>query len=127
MAEFKIDYKLIAPQTYDRGDVGEKSTKLSRDTQRGSVTVSADNFEEAKKKAKPIIKNSKTFENFSSRQSFDAPRKPSIKILKPVSRGGGGSGALKSIRSGSSLFAPTRKKLFKGGLIKKPKLAVKGY
>ena len=123
MAEYKIDYKLIAPQTYDRGDVGENSTKLSRDTQRGSVSVSAENFEEAKKKAKPIIKNSKTFENFSSRQSFDAPRKPSIKILK----GGGGSGALKSIRSGSSLFAPTRKKLFKGGLIKKPRLAKRGF
>jgi hypothetical protein len=75
MPDFKIDYKLTAPQTYDRGDVGEKNTKLSRDTQRGTVTVTAPNIEEANKKAKPIIKNSKTFNNFSSRQSFDSPRK----------------------------------------------------
>ena len=74
MAEYKIDYKLTAPQTYDRGDVGEKNTKLSRDTQRGTVKVNAPNFEEAKKKAKPLIKNSKTFSNFSSRQSFDSQR-----------------------------------------------------
>jgi hypothetical protein len=89
MAEFKIDYKLIGPQTYDRGDVGEKSTKLSRDSQRGSITVSAGSFEEAKKKAKPLIKNSKSFERFSSRFSFDAPRKPMIKILKPIKGVGG--------------------------------------
>ena len=30
MSDFKIDYKLIGPQTYDRGDVGEKSKKLAR-------------------------------------------------------------------------------------------------
>ena len=84
MSDFKIDYKLIGPQTYDRGDVGEKSKKLAKDSQRGSVTVNAPNFEEAKKKAKPLIKNSKSYERFSNRFSFDAPTKPRIKILKPL-------------------------------------------
>ena len=89
MADFKLDYKLIGPQTYDRGDVGEKATKLSRDTQRGSITVNATNLDDAKKKAKPLIKNLKSFERFSSRFSFDSPRKPSIRFLKGV---GGSSG-----------------------------------
>jgi hypothetical protein len=89
MAEFKLDYKLIGPQTYDRGDVGEKSTKLAKDTQRGSITVNANNLDEAKKKAKPLIKNLKSFERFSSRFSFDSPKKPSIRFLKGI---GGSSG-----------------------------------
>jgi len=91
MSDFKIDYKLIGPQTYDRGDVGEKSKKLARDSQRGSITVNAPNFEEAKKKAKPLIKNSKSYERFSNRFSFDAPTKPRIKILKPLKIPGGTS------------------------------------
>mgnify|MGYP003628400218 FL=1 len=125
MAEYKIDYKLTAPQTYDRGDVGEKNTKLSRDTQRGTVTVNAPNFEEAKKKAKPLIKNSKTFNNFSSRQSFDSPRKPSIKILKPIKAPGGGRDKDGVIQVQEKLLIRDTK--FKGGLIRKPKLATKGY
>jgi len=84
MADFKLDYKLIGPQTYDRGDVGEKSKKLSRDTQRGSITVNASSLEEAKKKAKPLIKNLKSFDTFSSRFSFDSPTKPKIKFLKGI-------------------------------------------
>ena len=125
MAEYKIDYKLTAPQTYDRGDVGEKNTKLSRDTQRGSVTVNAPNFEEAKKKAKPIIKKSKTFSNFSSRQSFDSPRKPSIKILKPIKAAGGSRDRDGVVQIQEKLLIRDTK--FKGGLIKKPKLAKRGF
>jgi hypothetical protein len=125
MPDFKIDYKLTAPQTYDRGDVGEKNTKLSRDTQRGTVTVTAPNIEEANKKAKPIIKNSKTFNNFSSRQSFDSPRKPSIKILKPIKAPGGGRDKDGVIQVQEKLLIRDTK--FKGGLIRKPKLATKGY
>ena len=125
MPDFKIDYKLTAPQTYDRGDVGEKNTKLSRDTQRGTVTVTAPNIEEANKKAKPIIKNSKTFNNFSSRQSFDSPRKPSIKILKPIKAPGGGRDKDGVIQVQEKLLIRDTK--FKGGLIKKPRLAMKGY
>ena len=125
MPDFKIDYKLTAPQTYDRGDVGEKNTKLSRDTQRGTVTVTAPNIEEANKKAKPIIKNSKTFNNFSSRQSFDSPRKPSIKILKPIKAAGGSRDRDGVIQVQEKLLIRDTK--FKGGLIRKPKLAKKGY
>lgn len=125
MPDFKIDYKLTAPQTYDRGDVGEKNTKLSRDTQRGTVTVTAPNIEEANKKAKPIIKNSKTFSNFSSRQSFDSPRKPSIKILKPIKAAGGSKDRDGVIQVQEKLLIRDTK--FKGGLIRKPKLARKGY
>ena len=125
MAEYKIDYKLTAPQTYDRGDVGEKSTKLSRDTQRGTVTVNAPNFEEAKKKAKPLIKNSKTFSNFSARQSFDSPRKPSIKILKPIKAAGGSKDKDGIVQIQEKLLIRDTK--FKGGLIKKPRLAKRGF
>mgnify|MGYP003144306263 FL=1 len=125
MAEYKIDYKLTAPQTYDRGDVGEKNTKLSRDTQRGTVTVNAPNFEEAKKKAKPLIKNSKTFSNFSARQSFDSPRKPSIKILKPIKAAGGSKDKDDIVQIQEKLLIRDTK--FKGGLIKKPKLAKRGF
>jgi len=125
MAEYKIDYKLTAPQTYDRGDVGEKNTKLSRDTQRGTVTVNAPNFEEAKKKAKPLIKNSKTFSNFSARQSFDSPRKPSIKILKPIKAAGGSKDKDGIVQIQEKLLIRDTK--FKGGLIKKPRLAKRGF
>ena len=125
MADYKVDYKLIGPQTYDRGDVGEKSKKLAKDSQRGSVTVNAPNFEEAKKKAKPLIKNSKTFSNFSSRQSFDSPRKPSIKILKPIKAAGGSKGSDGTVQIQEKLLIRDTK--FKGGLIRKPKLAIKGY
>ena len=125
MAEYKIDYKLTAPQTYDKGDVGEKNTKLSRDTQRGTVTVNAPNFEEAKKKAKPLIKNSKTFSNFSARQSFDSPRKPSIKILKPIKAAGGSKDKDGIVQIQEKLLIRDTK--FKGGLIKKPRLAKRGF
>jgi len=125
MAEYKIDYKLTAPQTYDRGDVGEKNTKLSRDTQRGTVTVNAPNFKEAKKKAKPLIKNSKTFSNFSARQSFDSPRKPSIKILKPIKAAGGSKDKDGIVQIQEKLLIRDTK--FKGGLIKKPRLAKRGF
>jgi hypothetical protein len=122
--EYKVNYKLIGPQTYDRGDVGEKSKKLARDSQRGSVTVNAPNFEEAKKKAKPLIKNSKSYERFSNRFSFDAPTKPRIKILKPLKiPGGAGPGTLRQLR----MMGPTRK-FKKGGLVQGfPKLALKGF
>ena len=125
MSDFKIDYKLTAPQTYDKGDVGEKNTKLSRDTQRGTVKVNAPNFEEAKKKAKPLIKNSKTFSNFSARQSFDSPRKPSIKILKPIKAAGGSKEKDGTVQIQEKLLIRDTK--FKGGLIKKPRLAKRGF
>ena len=125
MAEYKIDYKLIGPQTYDRGDVGEKSKKLARDSQRGSVTVNAPNFEEAKKKAKPLIKNSKSYERFSSRFSFDAPRKPRVKILKPIKAAGGSRDRDGVVQIQEKLLIRDTK--FKGGLIKKPKLAKRGF
>ena len=125
MAEYKIDYKLIGPQTYDRGDVGEKNKKLSKDTQRGSVTVNAPNFEEAKKKAKPLIKNSKSYERFSSRFSFDAPRKPTVKILKPIKAAGGSRDRDGVVQIQEKLLIRDTK--FKGGLIKKPKLAKRGF
>ena len=125
MADYKVDYKLIGPQTYDRGDVGEKSKKLARDSQRGSVTVNAPNFEEAKKKAKPLIKNSKSYERFSSRFSFDAPRKPRVKILKPIKAAGGSKGSDGTIQIQEKLLIRDTK--FKGGLIRKPKLATKGF
>tara|TARA_Y100000034_G_scaffold12617_1_gene13265 strand:- start:90 stop:470 length:381 start_codon:yes stop_codon:yes gene_type:complete len=117
MADFKLDYKIIGPQTYDRGDVGEKSKKLSRDTTRGSIMVNASSFEEAKKKARPLIKNSKTYERFSSRFSFDAPTKPRVKFLKPIKVGGTGDSPIKEI-SPKMLLDP-RKELFKGGRVDK--------
>jgi hypothetical protein len=125
MADYKVDYKLIGPQTYDRGDVGEKSKKLARDSQRGSVTVNAPNFEEAKKKAKPLIKNSKSYQRFSSRFSFDAPTKPRVKILKPIKAAGGSKGSDGTIQIQEKLLIRNTK--FKGGLIRKPKLAMKGF
>ena len=89
------------------------------------VPVTDTMLEEANKKAKPIIKNSKTFNNFSSRQSFDSPRKPSIKILKPIKAPGGGRDKDGVIQVQEKLLIRDTK--FKGGLIRKPKLATKGY
>ena len=86
MAEFKIDYKLIGPQLYE-----DDGRKLMRDSSRGSVTVTADTYEEAKKKSKNIIKNSKSYTNFQDRFQTDAP-KPRISFLKPL-KGAGGSGS----------------------------------
>ena len=52
MPEFKIDYKLIGPQMYEND-----GRKLMRDSSRGSVKVTADTYEEAKKKIKQDYKN----------------------------------------------------------------------
>ena len=88
MAEFKIDYKLIGPQLYE-----DDGRKLMRDSSRGSVTVTADTYEEAKKKSKNIIKNSKSYTNFQDRFQTDAP-KPRISFLKNL-KAAGGSGSQK--------------------------------
>jgi hypothetical protein len=100
-----------------------KNTKLSRVHKEELFTVTAPNIEEANKKAKPIIKNSKTFNNFSSRQSFDSPRKPSIKILKPIKAPGGGRDKDGVIQVQEKLLIRDTK--FKGGLIRKPKLGLR--
>lgn len=125
MADYKIDYKLTAPQTYDDG------RKLPRDTTRGTVTVSAPTFDDAKKKALPMIRDSQKYKQFSDRQSFNAPRKPRIKVLKPLKpKGAGGttkSGDVIEIQEKFLVNPRDITKKFKGGLIRKPKLAVKGY
>ena len=123
MADYKIDYKLTAPQTYDDGK------KLARDTARGTITVNAPNFDEAKKKALPQIRDSQKYKQFSDRQSFNAPRKPRVSILKPLKpKGAGGvskDGPVVNIQE--KLLVKPRDLKFKGGLIRKPKLAIKGY
>ena len=134
MAEFKFDYKIIGPQEFEDG------RKLPQNSKTGQITVNADNLEEAKKKARPLIKGSKSYQVFSDNISSDRPKEPSIRIesseaklkkiekkLNKVKGGGAGAGTLRSIRSGTSLFSGPRKKLFKGGLIKKPKLAKRGF
>tara|TARA_R100001015_G_C4428339_1_gene26423 strand:- start:48 stop:452 length:405 start_codon:yes stop_codon:yes gene_type:complete len=129
MAEFKFDYKIIGPQEFEDG------RKLPQNSKIGQITVNANNLEEAKKKARSLIKESKSYQIFSDNISFDRPKEPSIRIesseakLKKIEkklnkvRGGGGTGALKSIRSGTSLFSGPIKKLFKGGRVDK---AIKG-
>ncbi len=85
MAEFKLDYKIISPQLYDEG------TKLSRDTTRGNITVSADNLSEAKKIASDKIKQGKTYKNMFDRlpsQDSDFTKKPRVSFLKGLKGGG---------------------------------------
>ena len=86
MAEFKLDYKITSPQLYDEG------TKLSRDTTRGNITVSADNLSEAKKIASDKIKQGKTYKNMFDRlpsQDSDFTKKPRVSFLKGLKFGGG--------------------------------------
>ena len=85
MPEFKIDYKLIGPQMYEND-----GRKLMRDSSRGSVKVTADTYEEAKKKSNKIIKTSKSYTNFQDRFKItDPPIKPRISFLKGIKTAGG--------------------------------------
>ena len=102
MAEFKFEFKIISPQLYE-----DDGRKLSRDTSRGSVTVSADNATDAKKIARNKIKQGNTYKTmFSNLPSQDSSfeKKPSITLqdsktfLKKVAKklkiaGKGGSGS----------------------------------
>ena len=112
MADFNLDYKIIGPQTYEDG------RKLSKDTTRGTIKVDANSLEDAKKKARPLIKNSKTYERFSSRFSSDAPTKPRVKFLKPIKVGGTGDSPIKEISP--KMLLDIKEKLFKGGRVDKP-------
>tara|TARA_A100000172_G_C2952335_1_gene79512 strand:+ start:54 stop:419 length:366 start_codon:yes stop_codon:yes gene_type:complete len=91
MAEFKLDYKITSPQLYE-GD-----TKLSRDTTRGNITVSADNLSEAKKIAADQIKQGRQYQRFADRlpsQDTFQMKKPRVSFLKPLKiTGGSGSTA----------------------------------
>ena len=112
MADFNLDYKIIGPQTYEDG------RKLSKDsTYPKTIKVDANSLEDAKKKARSLIKNSKNYERFSSRFSYDAPTKPRVKFLKPIKVGGTGDSPIKEI-SPKMLLDP-RKELFKGGRVDK--------
>jgi hypothetical protein len=90
MATYKLDYRLVGPQMYE-----DDGRKLMRDYQRGNIAVNASNLDEAKKKAKPLIKNSKLFSNFTDRFPVSDPAiKPRIKFLK----GAGGSSGDSPVR-----------------------------
>ena len=102
MAEFKFDYKIISPQLYE--DTGRK---LSRDTSRGNLTITADNADQAKKLARDQIKQGNQYKTmFSNLPSQDSSfeKKTSITLqdsktfLKKVAKklkiaGKGGSGS----------------------------------
>ena len=80
MTEFKFDYKIIGPQEYEDG------RKLSQNSIRGTINIDANNLDEAKKKAKPLIKNSNKYKNFSDKISSDRPRNPSIRLEESKTR-----------------------------------------
>ena len=102
MAEFKFEFKIISPQLYE-----DDGRKLSRDTSRGSITVTADNSTDAKKIARNKIKQGNTYKTmFSNLPSQDSSfeKKPRImledrktfvervtKKLKTAGKGGSGS------------------------------------
>ena len=102
MAEFKFEFKIISPQLYE-----DDGRKLSRDTSRGSITVTADNSTDAKKIARNKIKQGNTYKTmFSNLPSQDSSfeKKPRImledrktfvervtKKLKIAGKGGSGS------------------------------------
>ena len=112
MADFNLDYKIIGPQTYEDG------RKLSKDsTYPKIIKVDANSLEEAKKKARSLIKNSSRYSDFKGRFADDAP-KPRIKFLKPIKVGGTGDSPIKEISP--KMLLDIKEKLFKGGRVDKP-------
>ena len=114
MADFKLDYKIIGPQTYEDG------RKLSKDsTYPKIIKVDANSLEEAKKKARPLIKNSSGYSDFKGRFADDAP-KPRVKFLKPIKVKVGGTGDSPIKEISPKMLLDIKEKLFKGGRVDKP-------
>ena len=102
MAEFKFDYKIISPQLYE-----DDGRKLSKDTSKGNLTVTADNSNDAKKIARNKIKQGNTYKTMVSNlpsQDTSFEKKPRITLqdtktyLKKIAKklkiaGKGGSGS----------------------------------
>ena len=102
MAEFKFDYKIISPQLYE-----DDGRKLSKDTSKGNLTVTADNSNDAKKIARNKIKQGNTYKTMVSNlpsQDTSFEKKPRITLqdtktyLKKLAKkfktsGKGGSGS----------------------------------
>ena len=102
MAEFKFDYKIISPQLYE-----DDGRKLSKDTSRGNLTVTADNADQAKKLAREKIRQGnqyKTMQSHLPSQDTSFEKKPRITLqdtktyLKKIAKklkiaGKGGSGS----------------------------------
>ena len=103
MAEFKFDYKIISPQLYE-----DDGRKLSKDTSRGNITVTADNADQAKKLARDQIKQGNKYKTLQSNlpsQDTSFEKKPRItlqdtktylkkiakKLKKAAGKGGSGS------------------------------------
>ena len=78
MAEFKFDYKIISPQIYE-----DDGRKLSRDTSRGNLTITADNADQAKKLAREKIRQGnpyKTMQSYLPSQDPSFEKKPRITL-----------------------------------------------
>ena len=78
MAEFKFDYKIISPQLYE-----DDGRKLSKDTSKGNLTVTADNADQAKKIARNKIKQGNTYKTMVSNlhsQDTSFEKKPRITL-----------------------------------------------
>jgi len=101
MAEFKFDYKIISPQLYE-----DDGRKLSKDTSKGNLTVTADNADQAKKIARNKIKQGNTYKTMVSNlpsQDTSFEKKPRItlqdtktylkKLAKKFKVKAGGSGS----------------------------------
>ena len=101
MAEFKFDYKIISPQLYE-----DDGRKLSKDTSKGNLTVTADNSNDAKKIARNKIKQGNTYKTMVSNlpsQDTSFEKKPRItlqdtktylkKLAKKFKVKSGGSGS----------------------------------
>ena len=101
MAEFKFDYKIISPQLYE-----DDGRKLSKDTSKGNLTVTADNADQAKKIARNKIKQGNTYKTMVSNlpsQDTSFEKKPRItlqdtktylkKLAKKFKVKSGGSGS----------------------------------
>ena len=102
MAEFKFEFKIISPQLYE-----DDGRKLSRDTSRGGITVTADNADQAKKIARDQIKQGNKYKTMQSNLPSQDPsfeKKPRITLqdsktflkkiatkLKIAGKGGSGS------------------------------------
>jgi len=127
MAEFKFDYKIISPQLYE-----DDGRKLSKDTSKGNLTVTADNSNDAKKIARNKIKQGNTYKTMVSNlpsQDTSFEKKPRITLqdtktyLKKIAKklkiaGKGGSGA--TVREGTlEIFPKIRLAKQSGGRIDK--------
>jgi len=127
MAEFKFDYKITSPQLYE-----DDGSKLSKDTSRGNITVTADNADQAKKLARDQIKKGnkyKTMQSHLPSQDTSFEKKPRITLqdtktyLKKIAKklkiaGKGGSGA--TVREGTlEIFPKIRLAKQSGGRIDK--------